>query len=56
MELSSRGIALATAALQLAAANRAARQPLPLARSVAPRPGRRRAVTSARRSVAPAKA
>lgn len=46
MELSNRGIALATAALRVAAANRAARaERLPLARTPAPRPGRRRAVT-----------
>jgi hypothetical protein len=56
MELSSRGIALATAALQLAAANRAARTGrLPLARSVAPRPGRRRAATPARQTTVSSK-
>lgn len=55
MELSSRGIALATAALQVAAANRAARPDrLPLARNVAPRPGRRR--TGARPATPSAKA
>jgi hypothetical protein len=42
MELSHRGIALATAALRLAAANRAARgTPLPAARPAARRPERR---------------
>ncbi|WP_431301887.1 hypothetical protein [Sediminicoccus sp. BL-A-41-H5] len=48
MELSSRGIALATAALQVAAANRAARaEPLAPARSAKTRPQLRR--SSARR-------
>jgi hypothetical protein len=42
MELSSRGIALATAALKVAAANRAARaEGLPPARPAIPRPDRR---------------
>lgn len=55
MELSSRGIALATAALKLAAANRAARPDrLPLTRMPMPRNGRRRAPAAPRRD-APAK-
>jgi hypothetical protein len=54
MELSRRGIALATAALQVAATNRAARAELTLApRVIAPR-SRRRAGTAQRRASAKA--
>lgn len=58
MELSSRAIALATAALQVAAANRAARAerlPPSLGRNVSPRTGRRRSLTGSRQSKASAK-
>ncbi len=56
MELSSRGIALATAALQVAAANRAARaERLPMSRPAPARPGRRRLTAPARRAETPAK-
>ncbi len=53
MQLSNRGIALATAALQVAAMNRAARAESQYApRSATPRPGRRRAAEGQRRGVA----
>ena len=57
MQLSNRGIALATAALQVAAMNRAARpeaQPAP--RAVTARSGRRRAGEAQRRGATSAKA
>lgn len=57
MELSRRGIALATAALQVAAMNRAARaEALPAPRSATLRRGRRGAATTQRRAVQTAKA
>jgi hypothetical protein len=50
MELSRRGIALATAALQVAAMNRAARAtPLLPPRPASPRRGRRSTIPTARR-------
>jgi hypothetical protein len=56
MQLSNRGIALATAALQVAAVNRAARAGTQLApRSTTPRLGRRRAGEALRRTVSAAK-
>lgn len=56
MELSRRGIALATAALQVAASNRAARNAaLPLTRVVAQRSGRRRVAQAKRLSATLAK-
>jgi hypothetical protein len=57
MELSRRGIALATAALQVAAVNRAARaEMLPAPRSATQRRGRRTATTSQRRAAETSKA
>ncbi|MBS7791388.1 hypothetical protein KTR66_15405 [Roseococcus sp. SDR] len=57
MELSRRGIALATAALQVAAANRAARaERTPQVRPVRPRHGRRRTQTAPLRAEASTKA
>lgn len=57
MQLSNRGIALATAALQVAAVNRAARAEAQFApRNAIPRPGRRRTAETQRRGAGAAKA
>ncbi len=57
MQLSNRGIALATAALQVAAMNRAARaEVLPAPRSATQRRGRRGATSTQRRAAETSKA